>query len=233
MFVAPKHDPTRLFTVTSPSTIRCIVVPLTMICSPELQNPPMASTPEQPTMSLTSLNGSSNWMVLTPSHLPPATEWAGTVAGPTPSVIDAVGTFVHAVSALATIVWVVAAPSAGSAFATRNVTGPSSQRTGGLPRKAKPSVTMWRTTSSRSEAARPDGIVSCTSDAASARSRATNDPRRRTSSRGSVRRASGTATDAASRWYFPSASAFVRSRPSDVRLRKSSTRSPVANDGAP
>src|SRR5205807_1976739 len=85
----------------------------------------------------------------------------------------------------------------------------------------------------RGGAGGPDGMGSGRADAGSARSRAANGPRRRTSSRGSVRRARGTATDAASRWYFPSASALVRSRASVVRLRKSSTRSPVANDGAP
>ena len=160
MFVAPKHEPTRLFSVTSPSTMRRTVTPLTVICSPELQKPPMARTPEHPTMSFTSPKGSSNWIVLTPSQMPPATDRAGTVAGPAPSTIEADATFVQAANALPTTASVVAAPSAGSAFATRNVTAASNQRTGGLPRKVKRSVTARCSTSSRSEAARPDGIVS-------------------------------------------------------------------------
>src|SRR2546422_5902 len=127
--------------------------------------------------SLSTGFGSSNWIVLTPSQMPPATDRAGTVEGPAPSTMDALATFVQAPSALPTIPRVVAAPSAGSALATRNATAVSNQRTGGLPRNRKRSVTLRPTTSSCSDGARPDGIVSWASDAASARSCATNGPR--------------------------------------------------------
>src|SRR5207249_9899637 len=99
-----------LFSVTWPSTMRGTVTPLTVVCSPELQRPPMATTPEHPTMSFTSPKGSSNWIVLTPSQMPPATERAGTVADPAPSTIEADATFVQAANALPTTASVVAAP---------------------------------------------------------------------------------------------------------------------------
>ena len=53
--VAPKHVPRPLFMVTSPSMTRWTVRPFTTMVSPELQMPPMASTPEQFVKSWTSL----------------------------------------------------------------------------------------------------------------------------------------------------------------------------------
>jgi hypothetical protein len=69
--------------------------------------------------SCTSLNGSSNWIVLTPSQTPPATERAVLVDAPVWRMSDALATLVQAAMAAVTAFWVATAPSPESAFATR------------------------------------------------------------------------------------------------------------------
>ena len=69
--------------------------------------------------SCTSLKGSSNWIVLTPSQMPPATERAGLVAVPVWMVSVAVAMLVQAAMASATAVCVAVAPRPESAFAIR------------------------------------------------------------------------------------------------------------------